>query len=103
MTRPRDPIRRWLGIVFLTVAVAMLVAGLTFLEPHLKKVDFLVYWLVCFVFTGLAAITALWDAYVVRRASRGEQQRLIEDTLTRPGRDARQNKAFPEDDGQETS
>ena len=89
MTRPRDPIRRWVGLSFLTIAVGMLAAGLTVLETRLKRMDFLLYWLVCFVFTGLAALTALWDASVVRRQSRREQQRLIDETLARTTRDSR--------------
>ena len=92
MTLPRDPLRRWVGLGFLTVAVGMLVVGLTVLEGRLKRVDFLIYWLVCFVFTGLAAMTALWDASVVRRQSRVEQQRLIQETLARTARDSQQNK-----------
>ena len=98
MTRPRDPIRRWFGNVFLTVAVGMLVAGLTLLEPRLKGVDFVVYWLGCFAFTGLAAVMALWDACVVRRQSRREQQRLIEETLAREGSSSRGSKPLPHDD-----
>lgn len=98
MNRPRDPIRRWFGNVFLTVAVGMLVAGLTLLEPRLKGFDFIFFWMVCFAFTGLAAVMALWDAYVVRRQSREEQQRLIEETLTRTGRNSRSNKPLPTDD-----
>ena len=92
MTRPRDPIRRWVGLSFLTIAVGMLAAGLTVLETRLKRIDFLLYWLVCFVFTGLAAMTALWDASVVRRQSRLEQQRLVQETLARTARDSQQNK-----------
>ena len=98
MTRPRDPLRRWFGLVFLTGAVGMLVAGLTILEPRLKRVYFVVYWLGCFAFTGLAAVMALWDAYVVRRQSRQEQQRLIKETLASSGRNSHGNKPLPADD-----
>ena len=98
MTRPRDPLRRWVGLSFLTVAVGMLVAGLTVLENRLTRIDFLLYWLACFVFTGLAALTALWDASVVRRQSRREQQRLINETLARTIRDSR-----PDTDSQRRS
>lgn len=98
MTCPRDPLRRWVGLAFLTVAVGMLVAGLTVLEARLKRIDFLLYWLVCFVFTGLSAMTALWDGAVVRRQSRLEQQRLIQETLARTAGESRQYKD-PENHG----
>lgn len=76
-----DNFRRWLGAGFLTVAVALLVLGLTVLESRLKGVKYMFYWVACFGFTGLAAATALLDLVIVRWQSREAQRRLIEKTV----------------------
>ena len=46
--------RRWLGILFLGGAVLMLALGQTALRDRLSALAFLLYWMVCFGFTGLA-------------------------------------------------
>ena len=76
-----DNFRRWLGAAFLTIAVGMLVAGLTVLEARLKGVSFIIYWVACFGFTGLAAMTALLDMLIVRWQSRAAQRKMIEKTM----------------------
>ena len=53
--------RRWFGALVVAVALAMLVAGQTILCGRLKPVEFVVYWLVCLVLTGLAIVAAFRD------------------------------------------
>jgi hypothetical protein len=73
--------RRWFGAVALLAAGAMLVAGETVLKERMAPVAFLVYWLACFVFTGLAIIIAFRDARAVREQTRQEQRDLLESAL----------------------
>ena len=72
--------RRWFGLFYLVVAFAMLMWGQTFLKPRLTGWCFVVYWMACFVFTGLAILTALLDMRATRRRSREEQRHLLERT-----------------------
>jgi hypothetical protein len=69
--------RRWFGLLFLILAGGMLIWGLTFLGPHLRRWGFIIYWSVCFVFTGLAVLIALLDLMAVRRAALLERRRLL--------------------------
>jgi len=76
----------------------MLVAGETGLRNRLHGLGFVLFWLVCFLFTCLAMLVAFWDVAVTRRRVREEQREFLEDTLreighrkqaqspTRPGR-----------------
>ena len=65
---------------YLLVAGALLVWGQTVLEPYLGRgLVFIAYWLVCFLFTGLAVLMALLDLWIVRRRGRLEEQRLLQD------------------------
>lgn len=66
----------------LAVAAGMLIWGQTVLEPHLKGVMFLAYWLACFTFTVAAIVIALLDIRAVRRRIREEHQKLMERTLS---------------------
>ena len=81
--------RRVVTGIFLGVAFLMLILGLTALSAHLKRDSFLIYWLICFVLTGLAAILALVDMMMIRRQSREEQRELIQTTLEQAERDAK--------------
>lgn len=72
--------RRWFGLLYLTLAAGMLIWGQTILRPVLTGVWFLCYWLVCFVLTSLAIVTALLDIRATRRRTRQEQQDLLERT-----------------------
>ena len=72
--------RRWFGLLFLALAAGMLIWGETVLKPHLNGVGFLLYWLSCFVVTGLAIITALLDMRATRRRIQEEQRDLLERT-----------------------
>ena len=80
MADSADARRRWFGLLFLVLAAGMLIWGQTILEPWLKGVWFLAYWALCFVFTGLAIVTAMLDMRVTRRRTRAEQRDLLERT-----------------------
>jgi hypothetical protein len=81
MSNPADASRRRVGIFFLAAAGAMLVLGLTLLAGRLRGAGFVVYWLVCFLLTGLAMLTALLDLFIVRHRQREEQRELIVRTI----------------------
>jgi len=70
--------RRWFGVFFLLIAAGMLIWGQTILKPYLEGIGFMVYWLGCLAFTGLALITALLDIWAVRRRTREQQRDLIQ-------------------------
>jgi Flp pilus assembly protein TadB len=59
----------------------MLVVGQTILQNHLRALAFLVYWMICFAFTGLAVAVALLDARENRRRLREERRDLLQMTL----------------------
>src|SRR2546427_483742 len=73
--------RRWLGGFFLGAALIMLFAGETVLRNRLGRFAFVLFWLVCFAFTGLAIVMAFIDASALRRRLRAEQRALLEQTL----------------------
>ncbi len=81
--------RRWLGALLLLAALGMLVAGQTVLKDRLKDLGFLLYWLVCFLFTGAALLVAYLDALALQRRSRRETRELLETTLGKIESDAR--------------
>ena len=70
-------------------AVAMLIAGETLLKNALSDVGFLLYWLVCFLFTGLAIVFAFIDVRQVARRTREEQRELMQTTLNQIERQTR--------------
>lgn len=70
-------LRRRLGALFLLLAGCMLVLGFTWAEPWLRGGVFVLYWLTCFVFTGLAMLMALIDVRSIRKSARREQQELL--------------------------
>lgn len=80
--------RRWFGVIVLLAALVMLVCGETVLEGKLRGLAFIVYWLVCFGFTGLAIIVAFLDARALQRQTRKEHHDLFEKTLKNIERDA---------------
>jgi hypothetical protein len=93
---PTDARRRWFGLFFLLVAGGMLLWGQTILKKHLEGMGFIIYWLVCLGFTGLAMVTALIDDRVLRRRTRDQHRDLIyraideiEDKKDKPGRSNR--------------
>ena len=81
MGNSSDSWRRKLGIAFVVVPGGMLILGQTALKSSLDGFAFLVYWLVCFVFTFAAIFLALMDMRAVRRQTREEARALLEKTL----------------------
>jgi hypothetical protein len=75
---PADVRRRWFGVFFLLIAAGMLIWGQTILKPYLVGIGFVVYWLACMAFTGLALLTALLDIWAVRRRTREQHQDLLQ-------------------------
>ena len=81
MARSFSSVRRWLGGVYLLIAVLMLVAGVTILKDRLQGVYFIYYWLICTLLTFLTLMIAILDFRSVRRSLRREQGELLQDTL----------------------
>ena len=75
---PADVRRRWFGVFFLLIAAGMLIWGQTILKPYLRGIGFVLYWLACMAFTGLALLTALLDIWAVRRRTREQQRDLLQ-------------------------
>jgi hypothetical protein len=75
---PADVRRRWFGVFFLVIAAGMLIWGHTILKPYLEGIGFVLYWLACMAFTGLALLTALLDIWAVRRRTREQQRDLLQ-------------------------
>src|SRR6266850_3546034 len=74
-----DARRCWFGTFFLLVAGGLLIWGQTILDPYLGRgMVFVLYWLVCFLFTALAILTALLDLLIVRHRSKREHTQLLE-------------------------
>ena len=89
MRREVDVRRRWIGAGVLTVALAMLVLGQTALKGRLGELPFLLYWLVCFLFTFLAIVIAFLDARSLQQRVREEQRELFDATLKNIDAEAR--------------
>ena len=83
MAEKSDIARRGLGAFFLLAALGMLVAGETVLEERLRSqpLEFVGFWLGCFVFVGLAVLMAVLDMAAVRRRVQREERELVESTL----------------------
>jgi hypothetical protein len=73
--------RRWFGAIVLDVALLMLILGETVLKRKMSDVAFVLYWLVCFVLTGVAIVVAFRDVKAVQNEVRSEQRTLLESTL----------------------
>ncbi|MCB1125004.1 MAG: hypothetical protein KDM81_00805 [Verrucomicrobiae bacterium] len=88
MNGPADARRRWFGLLFLILAGGMTTWGITLLEPRLRGWGFILYWLACFTFLGIAVAIALWDWWIIRRGRRLEQARLAREMVERAAADA---------------
>ncbi len=73
MLIPVNARRRWFGAFFLALAGGMLIWGETLLKPWLKGLAFLVYWLICFLLTGMAMFIAILDVRAIRHQVRNQQ------------------------------
>ena len=62
----------------MVIAAGMLIWGQTILKPYLRGIGFVLYWLACMAFTGLALLTALLDIWAVRRRTREQQRDLLQ-------------------------
>ena len=81
MLKSSDARRRALGTLFLGGALVMLVWGQTALKPHIKGMQFLLYWTACMILTFLTLMTALLDLWIVRRRGRARRTALFKETL----------------------
>lgn len=81
MLKSSDARRRALGTLFLGASLVMLVWGQTALKPHLKGMQFLLYWTACMALTFLTLMTALLDFWIVRRRGRAQRIALLKKTL----------------------
>lgn len=92
MLEPVDARRRWFGLFYLLIAGGLLIWGQTILEPHLGRgIWFVLYWLTCLIFTGLAILTALLDLVVVRYRSKKERSDLLKQTGVETQKTSKQN------------
>lgn len=82
--------RRWFGALMLGAALAMLIAGETWLKGRLRQVGFLLYWMLCFVFTAAAIVVAFLDARAIQRRTRHEARELLQNTLGKIETEVRQ-------------
>jgi hypothetical protein len=81
-------LRRWFGMFFLAVAAGMLIWGHTILLPYLKGVGFVLYWLLCFLFTFASIVVALLDARAVLQSVKRERAALFQRALKEIEQDA---------------
>ncbi|HWC58608.1 MAG TPA: hypothetical protein VHC44_02865 [Verrucomicrobiae bacterium] len=68
-------------MIFLIISVVMLILGEILLRSSLARVPFLLYWMACFVCTGLAIVFAFLDVVGVQRQAREQQRELLEKTI----------------------
>lgn len=76
--------RRWFGLLFLVLAGAMLIWGLTWLKPWLVGLRFVFYWILCTALTGGAFVVGCADLLAVRREQQRAMKDLIKHTLADP-------------------
>jgi hypothetical protein len=81
MNNSVDAFRRWLGMFCLAVASGMLIWGHTILEAHLKDLGFLIYWIICFLFTFASIVIALLDVHAMLHSIRKERLELFRHAL----------------------
>ena len=79
-TRADQQRRKW-GMFCLSSAVGMLVFGQTLLESRLQGVSYLIYWIICFLFTMAAIAIALLDVSALRKQSQSVQKEILKDTF----------------------
>ena len=59
----------------------MVILGQTVLAKQLQGYDYVFYWGVCIVMTLLAALAAIYEMASIRKQSRQEENRLMEETF----------------------
>ena len=83
--------RRFVGGLLLLGALLMLLLGLTTFSPALKGIAFIIYWLICYLLTGGAALMAIIDFACIRRDMKKQQTELMESTLAAARADREKN------------
>ena len=73
--------RRWIGGVSLGLALVMVVAGERVVRGRIGPGMELLYWLLCFLLTGVAIVVALLDFRALKQRILAEQRELVEKTL----------------------
>jgi hypothetical protein len=81
MINSADAMRRWLGMLCLSLAAGMLIWGQTILQPWLDGILFIIFWSFCFLFTTAAIILGLVDLTSIRRRFEQERQNIIHRAL----------------------
>ena len=86
--------RRRFGVVCISIAILLLIAGETALKSWLAESALILvcYWMSCFLLTALAAFIAIVDAARVGWSSREEQRSLLEETLQQVVREKQERK-----------
>ncbi|MEI7730958.1 MAG: hypothetical protein WCO56_15390 [Verrucomicrobiota bacterium] len=77
MIPKNEPPRRWFGLLFIALAGGMVLWGFTVLKSRLEGKSFIVYWALCFLFTGLAVIFSFFESLRLRKYYQREQRELI--------------------------
>ena len=72
---------RSIGTVSLIISAFLLISGETIFKSDLNGGRFLLYWFVCFFFTGLALLSALVDLRSTRERSREKQKELLREMV----------------------
>jgi hypothetical protein len=73
--------RRVIGTVLVLLAITMVICGQTLLRGRLSPPGFLMYWLICLVFTCLAIVIAFRDAREMQQKVKREHRALLDETL----------------------
>ncbi len=91
-------LRRLASGFCLATSLLMLVPGLTFLSRRLSGTALAVYWLTCFLLTGVAAIIALIDIMLLRRELRKQERELMKTSFDGVDPDSANGKKFDEEE-----
>lgn len=81
MGAPAERRLRYYSLILLALAVAMLLSGLSFLEPYLAGWIFVVYWLVCLALTCGVIVVAMLELRAIRRNAQRAHLALFLDSL----------------------
>lgn len=92
--------RRWIGGVSLGLAVVMVVAGEWLVRGRTNPGLKLLYWLGCFLLTGVAIVVAMLDFRALKQRIPSEQRDLVERTLKEIQIEAQRRPDLPGKNGQ---
>ena len=88
-----DRRRRWFGLLYLLIAGIMLLWGVTWLDPYLVGLKFLIYWFTCFVTTLMAMLTALLDMWIIRTRARQQRRKAAHQAFEKKAEMERESKS----------